>query len=97
MNSRDIELFEPSKIMGDVFEALIGAIFIDGGIKEVLRVYQHLFAPFLLHVAKFSKNLFKEPKEDFAIMAKMNKISPQWPSSEVFLTVEQLGAFNRQE
>lgn len=39
MNNREIEIFEPCKIMGDVFEALIGAIFIDGGIKEVLRVY----------------------------------------------------------
>ena len=66
MNNRDIELFEPCKIMGDVFEALIGAIFIDGGgIKAVLTVFQHLLAPFLLHVAKFSKKLNKEPKEDF--------------------------------
>ena len=39
MNNRDIELFEACKILGDVFEALIGAIFIDGGIEEVLRVY----------------------------------------------------------
>ncbi len=31
LNNRDIELFEPSKILGDVFEALIGAVFIDGG------------------------------------------------------------------
>lgn len=33
------QIFEPSKILGDLFEAIIGAIFIDGGIKEVLRVY----------------------------------------------------------
>jgi dsRNA-specific ribonuclease len=39
MNNREIEIFEPCKIMGDVFEALIGAIFIDAGIKEVLRVF----------------------------------------------------------
>ena len=39
MNNREIEIFEPCKIMGDVFEALIGAIFIDGGIKEVLKVF----------------------------------------------------------
>lgn len=31
LNQRDIELFEPSKILGDIFEALIGAVFIDGG------------------------------------------------------------------
>lgn len=34
LNQRDIELFEPSKILGDVFEALIGAVFIDGGGME---------------------------------------------------------------
>ena len=39
MNNRDIELFEPCKILGDVFEALIGAIFIDSGIESVLKVF----------------------------------------------------------
>ena len=39
MNNRDIELFEQCKILGDVFEALVGAIFIDAGIEEVLRVF----------------------------------------------------------
>ena len=77
MNNRDIELYEPSKILGDVFEALIGAIFIDGGIEEVIRVYQHLLAPFILYVAKFSKRLNKEPKEDFTILAGLHKIVPQ--------------------
>lgn len=61
------QIFEPSKILGDLFEAIMGAIFIDGGIKEVLRVYQHLLSPFILFVAKYSKKLNKEPKEDFII------------------------------
>ena len=40
LNQRDIELFEPSKILGDVFEALIGAVFIDSaGMEGVLQVY----------------------------------------------------------
>jgi len=30
-------MFEAPKILGDVFEAIIGAIFIDGGIKSVLE------------------------------------------------------------
>ena len=76
LNNRDIELYEASKILGDVFEALIGAIFIDGGIEEVIRVYQHLLAPFILYVAKFSKRLNKEPKEDFTILAGLHKIIP---------------------
>jgi dsRNA-specific ribonuclease len=29
-------MFEPPKILGDVFESLIGAIFIDGGIESVI-------------------------------------------------------------
>ena len=77
MNHREVELFESCKILGDVFEALIGAVFIDGGINEVLRVFQHLLAPFLLHVAKFSKKLSKEPKEDFLILSNLQKIAPE--------------------
>ena len=56
LNQRDIELFEPSKILGDVFEALIGAVFIDGGgMSQVLKTFQHYLCPFVLYVAKFSK------------------------------------------
>jgi dsRNA-specific ribonuclease len=40
LNQRDIELFEPSKILGDVFEALVGAVFIDGGgMEPVLQTF----------------------------------------------------------
>jgi dsRNA-specific ribonuclease len=39
INSLEIEIYEPSKILGDVFEAIIGAIFIDGGIEKVIEVY----------------------------------------------------------
>ena len=91
MNNREIEIFEPCKIMGDVFEALIGAIFIDGGIEEVLKVFQHLLAPFLLHVAKYSKKLNKEPKEDFQILSNLHKIAPDMPvAGDVFFHVNQL-------
>ena len=77
-------LFEPSKILGDVFEALIGAIFIDGGMKSVLQVYSHLLAPFILYVAKFSKRLNKEPKEEFLSLSKQKKLEPKIePAGEV--------------
>lgn len=70
INNRNVELFEPTKILGDVFEAVMAAVFIDGGgMHAVLEVYQHLLAPFILFVAKFSKQLNKEPKEDFLILA----------------------------
>ncbi len=39
INGRDVEIFEPPKILGDVFESLVGAIFMDGGIEKVLEVY----------------------------------------------------------
>jgi dsRNA-specific ribonuclease len=39
MNGREIEVFEPPKILGDVFEAMIGAVFVDGGIEKVIEVY----------------------------------------------------------
>jgi len=66
MNEFEIEPFKTPKIFGDVFEAIIGAIFIDtGGIEKVIEVLKSLMAPFVLYVAKFSKNIHKEPKEDF--------------------------------
>jgi len=36
INGLDEEIFEPPKILGDVFESIIGAIFMDGGIEKVL-------------------------------------------------------------
>ncbi len=36
MNGRESEMFEPPKILGDVFESLMGAVFLDGGIEKVL-------------------------------------------------------------
>ena len=35
-----------------------------------------MLAPFILFVAKFSKKLNKEPKEDFNILSGLNKIKP---------------------
>ena len=81
MNSMNVELFKPPKILGDVFEALIGAIFQDSSIEEVIRVLKLLMAPFVLYVAKFSKNIHKEPKEDFQQLATQLKIRPQFQSS----------------
>ena len=82
INGRDLELYEPSKILGDVFESLMGAIFIDGGIEKVIQVYEHLLAPFVLFTAKFSKSVHKEPKEDFIIQANLLKIKPSATQTE---------------
>lgn len=55
MNTAVLAPYKAPKILGDVFEAIIGAIFKDGGIDEVNRVLKMLMAPFVLYVAKFSK------------------------------------------
>ena len=65
MNSFEFEPYKAPKILGDVFEAIIGALFKDGGIEETIRVLKSLMAPFVLYVAKYSKKINKEPKEDF--------------------------------
>jgi len=50
-----------------------------------------LLAPFLLHVAKYSKKLNKEPKEDFQILSNLHKIAPDMPvAGDVYFNVEQL-------
>ena len=65
MNVLALEPFRAPKILGDVFEAIIGAVFKDGGIARCIEVLKSLLAPMVLYVAKFSKNIQKEPKEDF--------------------------------
>ena len=69
VDCRQIELFEPTKVLGDVFEALLGAVYIDAGIEKMLQVYEPLLGPFILFVAKFSKVMGKEPKEEFMIQS----------------------------
>jgi dsRNA-specific ribonuclease len=41
----------------------MGAVFVDGGMKAVYQVYKEMLSPFILYVAKFSKEVHKEPKE----------------------------------
>lgn len=82
MNSGEVEPYEAPKILGDVFEAIIGAIFKDGGIEEIIRVLKTLMAPFVLYVAKYSKYINKEPKEDFYQLASQLKIKPRFEPYE---------------
>jgi len=48
---------------------LIGAVYIDSGgdLLKVLDTYKFMLCPFILFVAKFSKQLNHEPKEDFIL------------------------------
>jgi dsRNA-specific ribonuclease len=82
LNQRDIELFEPTKILGDVLEALIGAVYIDSGgdLEIVLDTFKFILCPFVLYVAKYSKQLNHEPKEDFTLTAWKHKIIPDFRS-----------------
>ena len=63
-----IKIFKPPKILGDVFESLIGAIFIDGGIQALNRVMERIFGPLILFVAQFSKEFDKEPIDDLNLI-----------------------------
>jgi len=62
-------------MLGDVFESLLGAIFIDGGFDAVVKVFEPLFSPFIVFIAQHSKTLPKEPKEDLLLIcaAKLKK------------------------
>ena len=92
LNQRDIELFEPTKILGDVLEALIGAVYIDSGgdLLMVLDTFKFMFCPFILFVAKFSKQLNHEPKEDFIIQTHSRKIIPEYrPAQQKVLRLDE--------
>ena len=84
MNEREVEPFEAPKILGDVFESVMGAIFEDGGMEAVMTVYQHLLCPLILFVAKYSKDVFKEPKEQLLIRAATEyRIRPKFWVSDI--------------
>ena len=76
MNEMLIEPYKVPKVLGDVFEAIIGAIFEDAGIEVLIDVLKPMLAPFIVYVAKYSKNIHKEPKEDFLQLAAQLKMKP---------------------
>lgn len=65
MNQRKIEPFETPKLLGDIFESVIGAIYEDSGLDQVQKVYKHILSPLILYNTQFSKlpALYGEPKE----------------------------------
>lgn len=67
LNQREIEPFEAPKILGDIFESVLGAVYEDGGMQAVYLVYKQMLCPFILYVARYSKEVYKEPKEQFII------------------------------
>ena len=80
MNEFELEPYKAPKILGDVMEALIGAIFKDGGMYKLLEVLKPFLTPFVLYVAKHSKSIHKEPKEDFIQLAGQLKMKPHFQS-----------------
>jgi endoribonuclease Dicer len=89
LNQREIEPFECPKILGDIFESVVGAIFIDSprGLLDVVEVFRHLISPFILYVAKFSKVLYKEHKEEFIWASIAKKIRPQFRFSDELVPI----------
>ena len=49
MNQRKIEPFETPKLLGDIFESVIGAIYEDSGLDQVQKVYKHILSPLILY------------------------------------------------
>jgi dsRNA-specific ribonuclease len=80
MNQRKLEPFETPKILGDIFESVMGAIFEDGGLDSVHLVYKHLLSPLILYNSKFSKlsSCYGEPKEQFQWKCHEFKIKPKY-------------------
>ena len=84
MNQRKIEPFETPKALGDLFESVMGAIYEDGGLDSVHRVYKHLLSPLILYNTVFSKlcNKYGEPKEQFQWKAHEFMIKPKYLLTE---------------
>lgn len=85
MNQRKFEPFESPKILGDIFESIIGAVYEDGGLDEVNRIFKHLLSPLILYNSKFSKlsAIYGEPKEQFQWRCHEYKIKPKYHIEDV--------------
>lgn len=85
MNQRRIEPFETPKILGDIFESLIGAVYEDSGLDEVHRVFRHILSPMILFGTQFSKlaALYGEPKEQMQWKCNEYKIKPKYLVEDV--------------
>ena len=53
---------EDLKALGDSFEALAGAIFVDGGWKAIHKVYGRIFLPFIYFYARHEKYIIVDMK-----------------------------------
>ena len=47
------QYYEAPKLFADTFEAILGAVYVDRGYDEAVRVLQHLLGPLICMVAKF--------------------------------------------
>ena len=58
----------------------MGAVFEDGGLDEVHRVYKHILSPLILYNSKFSKlsSCYGEPKEQMQWRCNQFKIKPKY-------------------
>ena len=48
-----IEYFPPDKIFSDIFESIIGAVAVDGGLSSAITTLKPILAPLVLFVAKY--------------------------------------------
>ena len=76
-------------------EALIGAVYIDSGgdLLKVLDTFKFMFCPFILFVAKFSKQLNHEPKEDFIIFWRQEPSG--YGASDLYISFKQKGKWSK--
>lgn len=84
MNQRKLEPFETPKVLGDIFEAVIGAVYEDRGLDAVHKVYKHILAPLIMYNCQFCKlqAVYGEPKEQFQWRCNEVKIKPKYSGSE---------------
>lgn len=69
--------YEAPKIIPDVFEALLGAVFADGGYNNVVKVLQHTLGPFVWMVAKYFEKIRKNPIEEFNLFWSSKGLTPR--------------------
>ena len=89
MESPELEMVEVPKVLGDVFESLIGAVFLDTGhdLEKVWAVYTRLCPQLSLVINKPPVNMKKQVMEMFPNNVRFTSKPTEGPKATVLATI----------
>ena len=86
--NRNFDLYEDyqaitPKFAADAFEAVVGAIYIDGGMKKCYEFLKYIYGPFISYTSRYFDKMKYSVIDDFIIYCEHHfKIVPEFKTSQ---------------